>query len=285
MNDVFAVADRIAALYLGRMAAQVKTTDVTHAQIVELITAGRSGDLGLPPDEAGRRRRRRHHARSRPVTTTTATAGGVTVAKPTVASHVRDYLEPGARRRHGRAARRPRPGRALRRLRASLRPTVLHRRSTSPTCSPRAPRSSSSRWAWSSSCCSARSTCPPASPAASAPPCMAILLTNHGWPWYVAVLAAIAHRRGDRPGARHPGREGRHPVLRGHPGRLPGLPGRRAAAAQGRHQHLDPRRRSILAIANKQPAAAAGLGPARSSRRGYAAVQLLAAPQPGRAAA
>ncbi|MCW2886401.1 MAG: D-xylose transport system ATP-binding protein [Streptosporangiaceae bacterium] len=48
LNDVFAVSDRIAALYLGRMAAQVKTSDVTHAQIVELITAGRSGDLGLP---------------------------------------------------------------------------------------------------------------------------------------------------------------------------------------------------------------------------------------------
>jgi len=47
MNDVFAVSDRIAALYLGRMAAQVKTSDVTNAQIVELITSGRSGDLGL----------------------------------------------------------------------------------------------------------------------------------------------------------------------------------------------------------------------------------------------
>ncbi|KNE82052.1 MULTISPECIES: ATP-binding cassette domain-containing protein [Streptomyces] len=47
LNDVFAVSDRIAALYLGRMAAQVRTTDVTHAQVVELITAGRSGDLGL----------------------------------------------------------------------------------------------------------------------------------------------------------------------------------------------------------------------------------------------
>jgi D-xylose transport system ATP-binding protein len=47
LNDVFAVSDRIAALYLGRMAAQVKTSDVTHAQIVELITAGRSGELGL----------------------------------------------------------------------------------------------------------------------------------------------------------------------------------------------------------------------------------------------
>ncbi|GAB7048640.1 ATP-binding cassette domain-containing protein [Catenuloplanes indicus] len=47
MNDVFAISDRIATLYLGRMAAQVKTTDVTHSQIVELITAGRSGELGL----------------------------------------------------------------------------------------------------------------------------------------------------------------------------------------------------------------------------------------------
>jgi D-xylose transport system ATP-binding protein len=32
------------------MAAQVRTTDVTHAQVVELITAGRSGNLGLPAE-------------------------------------------------------------------------------------------------------------------------------------------------------------------------------------------------------------------------------------------
>jgi D-xylose transport system ATP-binding protein len=47
MNDVFAVADRIATLYLGRMAAQVKASDVTYAQVVELITSGRSGELGI----------------------------------------------------------------------------------------------------------------------------------------------------------------------------------------------------------------------------------------------
>ncbi|MFU8871837.1 ATP-binding cassette domain-containing protein [Micromonospora sp. SL4-19] len=52
MNDVFAVSDRIAALYLGQMVAQVKTTDITHSQVVELITAGRSGSLGLPADSA-----------------------------------------------------------------------------------------------------------------------------------------------------------------------------------------------------------------------------------------
>jgi D-xylose transport system ATP-binding protein len=51
MNDVFAVSDRIAALYLGRLAAQVKATEVTHSQIVELITAGRSGNIGLPPEK------------------------------------------------------------------------------------------------------------------------------------------------------------------------------------------------------------------------------------------
>lgn len=53
MNDVFAVSDNIAALFLGRMVAQVRTTDVTHAQVVELITAGRSGNLGLPSAENG----------------------------------------------------------------------------------------------------------------------------------------------------------------------------------------------------------------------------------------
>ena len=47
MNDVFAVADRIAAMYLGQMAALVPATEVTHQQVVELITAGRSGNIGM----------------------------------------------------------------------------------------------------------------------------------------------------------------------------------------------------------------------------------------------
>jgi D-xylose transport system ATP-binding protein len=51
MNDVFEVSDRIACLYLGRMAAQLPTKDVTHGQVVELITAGRSGDLGIARPE------------------------------------------------------------------------------------------------------------------------------------------------------------------------------------------------------------------------------------------
>jgi D-xylose transport system ATP-binding protein len=52
MADVFEVADRICALYLGRVAADVKASEVSHSQIVELITAGRSGSLGLAPAEA-----------------------------------------------------------------------------------------------------------------------------------------------------------------------------------------------------------------------------------------
>ncbi|HQR28658.1 MAG TPA: ATP-binding cassette domain-containing protein [Nocardioides sp.] len=47
LNDVFRVADDIAVLYLGQMAAQVESSSVTHGQVVELITAGRSGDIGL----------------------------------------------------------------------------------------------------------------------------------------------------------------------------------------------------------------------------------------------
>jgi D-xylose transport system ATP-binding protein len=52
MNDVFQVADNIACLYLGQMAAQVDAKEVSHGQVVELITAGRSGNMGLRPEVA-----------------------------------------------------------------------------------------------------------------------------------------------------------------------------------------------------------------------------------------
>ena len=50
LNDVFEVADDIAVLYLGEMVAQVQKTDVTSNQVVELITGGRSGDIGRRDD-------------------------------------------------------------------------------------------------------------------------------------------------------------------------------------------------------------------------------------------
>jgi D-xylose transport system ATP-binding protein len=45
LNDIFQVADNIAALYLGNMAAQVKKSDVTHAQVVQLITTGKAAGV------------------------------------------------------------------------------------------------------------------------------------------------------------------------------------------------------------------------------------------------
>jgi D-xylose transport system ATP-binding protein len=45
LNDIFQVADNIAALYLGNMAAQVKKDEVTHAQVVQLITTGKAAGV------------------------------------------------------------------------------------------------------------------------------------------------------------------------------------------------------------------------------------------------
>src|SRR5687767_11328321 len=47
LNDVFEVADDIAVLYLGQLVAQVETGAVNNSQVVELITTGRSGSLGM----------------------------------------------------------------------------------------------------------------------------------------------------------------------------------------------------------------------------------------------
>ena len=49
MVDVFEVSDRVAALYLGRMAADVPISQVDRPQVIELITAGRSGSLVIAP--------------------------------------------------------------------------------------------------------------------------------------------------------------------------------------------------------------------------------------------
>ena len=45
LNDVFAVADYIAPLYLGTMTTQVQTKDVSASQVVELITTGKSAGV------------------------------------------------------------------------------------------------------------------------------------------------------------------------------------------------------------------------------------------------
>jgi D-xylose transport system ATP-binding protein len=47
MLDVLQVSDRIAALYLGQMAAIVKRSEVNQQQLVELITTGQSTSIDL----------------------------------------------------------------------------------------------------------------------------------------------------------------------------------------------------------------------------------------------
>ena len=48
MLDVLEVADRIAALYLGQMAAIVDRSSVNQTQLVELITTGRTAGISAP---------------------------------------------------------------------------------------------------------------------------------------------------------------------------------------------------------------------------------------------
>jgi len=40
LNDVFQIADNIAAMYLGTMAAQVEKSSVSQNDVVRLITTG-----------------------------------------------------------------------------------------------------------------------------------------------------------------------------------------------------------------------------------------------------
>ncbi len=47
MNDVLEVADRVSVMYLGRVAADVPINAVNKERLIELITSGSSGELGL----------------------------------------------------------------------------------------------------------------------------------------------------------------------------------------------------------------------------------------------
>jgi len=53
LNDVFEVADNIAALYLGNMAAQVNKNEVIPRQVIELITTGKSAGVDAPTANTG----------------------------------------------------------------------------------------------------------------------------------------------------------------------------------------------------------------------------------------
>jgi ABC-type sugar transport system ATPase subunit len=55
LNDVFAVADRMVILHLGRMVAQGPTSEFDAAMVVDYMTTGRSSrtaEAGRPPADA-----------------------------------------------------------------------------------------------------------------------------------------------------------------------------------------------------------------------------------------
>jgi len=53
LNDVFAIADRIAVLYLGRMAVQGDAAGFDRQSVVEYMTTGQSGAAAATPGVAG----------------------------------------------------------------------------------------------------------------------------------------------------------------------------------------------------------------------------------------
>jgi ABC-type sugar transport system ATPase subunit len=58
LNDVFAVADRVAVLYLGHMVVQANVADLDRQLLVEYMTTGTAGraghEAGLAPAERSR---------------------------------------------------------------------------------------------------------------------------------------------------------------------------------------------------------------------------------------
>ena len=197
MNDVFAGRRPHRRPVPRPDGGQVPASDVTTSQVVELITTGRrrrTSRLHRPTREAVSMttsiddRRRRERRRSR-------TSGP---ARQSLGESSGRLHRPAARRRHRLAARRPRPDRPRRSCSRSCgRETFATKRQLRQPAHPGRARPSASRWAWSSSCCWARSTCPPASRPATC-------RRGHGrpdepstaWPWW------LGHPRGARSPAR-----------------------------------------------------------------------------------
>jgi len=80
LNDVLNSADRVAVLYLGRLAAIAPIEDLDTASIVELMTTGRSGRIGAAPGEPA-------HAAGQPGAGPGSPAGGGTRGNGTMGNH------------------------------------------------------------------------------------------------------------------------------------------------------------------------------------------------------
>ena len=141
MTDVFEVADRITALYLGRVAADVPAKDVNHSQVVELITAGRSGEPRHRREPRHRERLRgtdmtietnQHRPPAAPPSRQAPASPATPSHDPTLGGAFQDYLNRLRGGDMGSLPGHPRPGRAVRSSSASPA-TPSPPSSTSPT--------------------------------------------------------------------------------------------------------------------------------------------------------
>ena len=186
LNDVFEVADRVAVLQLGRMVAQDPTSDFDRQSLVEYMTTGTSSRAGATARPAQREADLVARVEDDPVMTAPAPSGddGGPVDDPTAATEAAELVVPPAlvaqdlggylrgwasRVRNGDSGVLPvLVGMVLiAAVFEVISPNhVFLRRTTSSTSSSRALCSWSWPWPSASCFCSARSTCPSATPAA-----------------------------------------------------------------------------------------------------------------------
>ena len=239
LNDVFQVADRISVLYLGRMAAHVKKADVKSNQVVELITTGRSGDIGLRAEGETNDvpERASAHARGRPPDDDRR---GGQVTAPVVTS------DAGRRRRRRRATRSPRRSRnyvaKVRGGDVGSLPAVLGLIVLVIVFTALRPETFTNAFNFANLIHQAAAVIIIAMglvfvlllgeidlsagyAAGTAAAVMGIVSTNWGWPWYLGDPRLPGHRRGDRRVHRCAGGPAGHPVVRRDAGGVPGLQG------------------------------------------------------------
>ena len=242
LNDVFEVADDIAVLYLGAMVAQVRKADVTSSQVVELITSGRSGDIG--PAAVGGRRSRPGRERGRRMSTDVDPPGDPEVPHATLGSIARDYV---AKVRGGDIGSLP----AVLGLLVLVVVFSTLRPDTFPGAFNFANLINQSAVVVVLAMglvfvlllgeidLSAGYT------GGTAAAVTGIVMTRHGWPAVPSLARRHPHRRRHRPGHRVAGGPARHPVVRRDPGVLPRPPGRAAGHdRRGRHHRLPQRGRA-----------------------------------------
>ena len=183
LADVFEVADYINVLYLGQMVASIDADDTTRDDVVGYITGTKTldGSQSMSVPNANARGRR---APGSGDLIGSGQEGGL--ARPGAR-----VVPARARRRHGRAARRRRLRRAQHPV-LDPEPVLPHRAQLREPHDAGGDARHARHGARVRASCSARSTCRPASPAASTMCIFVVLVNVQGVNWVVALAIAFA---------------------------------------------------------------------------------------------